>query len=108
MDETRTREQIDSHADAVERGDFDAVAADLSEELRPQAPEIVKSLPQPVTSATVVDVDFADDDPLTLARDRWAAADRPRRAGAVAGAGQISCGRCSAHGRARSSCAASE
>ena len=51
MDENRTKEQIHSHAEAVERGDFDAVIADFTEELQAQAPQIAQTLPQPVTSA---------------------------------------------------------
>ena len=34
MDENRTKEQIDSHADAVQRGDFDAVIADFTRSCR--------------------------------------------------------------------------
>ena len=50
MDEARTRDYIDQHADAVVRGDMDAILADFSEELRPGAPQIVNEvLPQPVT-----------------------------------------------------------
>ncbi len=62
MDEARTRDQIQRHAEAVERGDFDAVIADFTEELRAQAPQIAQTLPQPVTSATVMNVDFGDDE----------------------------------------------
>ena len=62
MDEARTKDQIQRHAEAVERGDFDTVIADLSEELQPQAPQIAQTLPQPVTSATVVSVEIGDDE----------------------------------------------
>jgi hypothetical protein len=62
MDEARTKDQIQRHAEAVERGDFDAVIADFTEELRSQAPQIAQTLPQPVTSATVVNVDFGADE----------------------------------------------
>jgi hypothetical protein len=62
MDEARTRDQIERHAQAVERGDFDAVIADFTEELRAQAPQIAQTLPQPVTSAIVIDVDFGEDE----------------------------------------------
>jgi hypothetical protein len=62
MDEARTRDQIQRHAEAVERGDFDAVIADFTEDLRAQAPQIAQTLPQPVTSATVMNVDFGDDE----------------------------------------------
>jgi hypothetical protein len=49
MEEARTRDHINQHADAVVRGDMDAILADFSEELRPGAPQIVNEvLPQPV------------------------------------------------------------
>jgi len=35
MDETTIRDHIQQHADAVARGDMDAVVADFAEELRP-------------------------------------------------------------------------
>ncbi len=62
MNEARTRDQIQRHAEAVERGDFDAVIGDFIEELRAQAPQIAQTLPQPVTSASVMNVDFGDDE----------------------------------------------
>jgi hypothetical protein len=45
MDEQQTRDQIEQHADAVIRGDMDAVVADFTEGLRPRVPEIAKGLP---------------------------------------------------------------
>jgi hypothetical protein len=49
MDEGETRDHINQHADAVVRGDMDAIVADFSEELRPSVPQIVRDvLPQPV------------------------------------------------------------
>ena len=55
MDEAQTRDHIDRHADAVIRGDMDAIVADFSEELRPGVPHIVQEvLPQPVTAAEVL------------------------------------------------------
>jgi hypothetical protein len=60
MDEERTRKQVTEHADAVVRGDMDTVVADFSDELQPQVPEIVKSLPQPVTAAEVLSLDVGD------------------------------------------------
>jgi hypothetical protein len=68
MDEQRTRDHIQQHADAVERGDTDAVVADFSERLRPQVPEIVKALPQPVTAAEVLSVDVGDSESVALIR----------------------------------------
>ena len=56
MDDAKTRNQIQQHADAVVRGDTDAVVADFSEALR-----------QPVTSAEVLSVQSGEtergDDP---------------------------------------------
>ena len=60
MDEAKTRDHIQAHADAVVAGDMDTVIADLSEELRPQAPELAKVLPMPVTEAEVVSLDVGD------------------------------------------------
>jgi hypothetical protein len=62
VDEARTRKQIEDHAAAVEAGDMDTVIGDFSEELRPQAPEIAKTLPQPVTNAEVLSIDMGDDE----------------------------------------------
>jgi hypothetical protein len=70
MDETRTKDHIQRHAEAVERGDFDTVVGDLSEELQAHADEIVKSLPQPVTSAKVLSVEVGDEE--TVAQIRYA------------------------------------
>jgi hypothetical protein len=39
MDEGKTRQYVQEHADAVARGDLEAAVADFSEELRPQAPQ---------------------------------------------------------------------
>jgi len=58
MDEGRTRDIVDAHAQAVVRGDMDAVVADLSEELQPQADEIGRTLPLPVTDADVLSLEI--------------------------------------------------
>jgi hypothetical protein len=68
MDEARTREHVQGHAEAVERGDMDAVVADFSEELQPQVPEIAKALPQPVTSAQVLSLEVDDDESVAVIR----------------------------------------
>jgi hypothetical protein len=39
IDETKTRDHIQQHADAVVRGDMDSVMADFTAELRPQVPD---------------------------------------------------------------------
>ena len=70
MDETKTREHIQRHAEAVERGDFETVIGDLSDELKPQAATIAQTLPQPVTSAKVVSVEVGDTE--TVARIHYA------------------------------------
>ena len=70
MDEARTKDQIQRHAEAVERGDFETVLGDLSPELQANAEQIVKSLPQPVTSAKVLSVDVGDEE--TVAQIRYA------------------------------------
>ncbi len=54
MDDRKTRKHVQAHADAVVRGDMDAVTADFSEELRPQVPQLAQLLPHPVTTAEVV------------------------------------------------------
>jgi hypothetical protein len=68
MNESKARECIQAHADAVVSGDFDHVVADFSEELRPQVPEIAKLLPQPVESAEVVSVEPGDDEAVAQIR----------------------------------------
>lgn len=60
MDDASTRKCIQDHADAVVRGDIDAVVADFVPEMRPHVPQIAQSLPQPVKSAEVVSVEVGD------------------------------------------------
>jgi hypothetical protein len=60
MDDRKTREHLQAHADAVVRGHMDTVIADVSEELRPQVPKLAKGLPQPVTAAEVLSLDIED------------------------------------------------
>lgn len=74
MDESTTRRQIDEHADAVVRGDMDTVIGDFCEELRPQAPEIAKELPQPTTSAEVLSVEVGEDE--SVAQIRYSGPDK--------------------------------
>jgi hypothetical protein len=70
MDETTIRDHIQQHADAVERGDMDAVVADFAEGLRPQVPQIAKALlPETVTKAEVLSVDIGD--PVSVAMIRY-------------------------------------
>jgi hypothetical protein len=68
MDDRKTREHIQAHADAVVQGDMDTVLADFSDELRPQAPELAKGLPQPVTGAEVLSVEVDDAESVATIR----------------------------------------
>jgi hypothetical protein len=69
MDEGKTREHVQGHADAVARGDLDAAVADFSEQLRPQAPQTAQELlPLPVTNAEVLSVDFDDSEAVAVIR----------------------------------------
>ena len=68
MDDQQTRDRIQQHADAVVRGDMDAVVADFTEGLQPHVPEIAKALPQPVTSADVLSVDVGDSESIAMIR----------------------------------------
>ena len=78
MDDRKTREHIQAHADAVVRGDMDTVVADFSEELRPQVPELAKGLPQPVTAAKVLSLDIEDAESVaTIRYGRQRRADAP-------------------------------
>jgi hypothetical protein len=56
MDDSSTRDHVQQHADAVVRGDMDALTADFAEELRPQMPQLARALPRPVTAAEVLSV----------------------------------------------------
>ena len=73
MDDATTRGHIQSHADAVVRGDMDAVVADFSEALRPQVPQLAQALPQPTTSAEVQSIDTGEDE--TVATIQYSGAD---------------------------------
>lgn len=69
MDEAQTRDHINQHADAVARGDMDAIVADFTEDLRPGVPQIVQEvLPQPVTAAEVLDIDVGDSEAVAMIR----------------------------------------
>jgi hypothetical protein len=68
MDEAKACSHIEDHADAVVRGDMDAVVADFKPELRPQVPHIAQVLPRPVTSADVMSVEIGDDESVAMIR----------------------------------------
>jgi hypothetical protein len=69
MDEAQIRGHINQHADAVVRGDMDAIVADFSEDLRPDVPQIVQDvLPQPVTGAEVLDIVVGNSEAVAMIR----------------------------------------
>jgi hypothetical protein len=68
MDDAKARSHIQEHADAVVRGDMDAVIADFSEELRPQVPQLATALPQPVTRAEVQSIEVGDEQAIATIR----------------------------------------
>ena len=68
MDDRKTREHIQAHADAVVQGDMDTVVADFSDELRPQVPGLAKGLPQPVTAAEVLSIEVEDPESVATIR----------------------------------------
>jgi hypothetical protein len=68
MDDQQTRAHINQHADAVVRGDMDAVVADFTENLQPHVPQIAQALPQPVTAADVLSVDVGDTESIAMIR----------------------------------------
>ena len=61
MDEATFRDYVQKHADAVQSGDVNALTDDFAAEMRPQIPEIAKSLPQPVTAAEVLSVETGEE-----------------------------------------------
>ena len=69
MDDTATRNKIQQHVDAVVRGDMEAAAADFSEDLRPQLPQIAGALPQPVVSAELLSLEVGEEE--AVATIRW-------------------------------------
>jgi hypothetical protein len=68
MDEQSMRDRAKEHADAVARGDIDAVVADFTEALQPHFPQIAEALPQPVTSAEVLSVEVVDGEGVAMIR----------------------------------------
>jgi hypothetical protein len=69
MDEAQARDHIHQHADAVVRGDVDAILADFSEDMRPDVPQIIQQvLPQPVTKAEGLNIDIGDSEAMALIR----------------------------------------
>lgn len=68
MDDAATRDHIQKHVDAFLRGDMDMVAADFSDELRPQLPQLAAALTEPVTGAELLSVDVGDERAVALIR----------------------------------------
>jgi hypothetical protein len=52
MHESKVEDHVRQHADAVVRGDMDAVVGDFAEALQPRVPELAQHLPQPVELRT--------------------------------------------------------
>lgn len=68
MDDQRTRRYIQGHADAVVRGDLEAVVSDFAEALRPRASQVVQGLPQPVRSAEILSVELSEAESVAVIR----------------------------------------
>jgi hypothetical protein len=68
MDDAATRSHIQEHANAVVRGDMDAVVADFSADLQPHVPQIAQALPLPVRTAEVLDVEIGDEQSVAMIR----------------------------------------
>ena len=66
MDERRTRDHVQQHADAVVNGDMDTVLADFQ---RSFGRRYLKSSRSPVTSAELLSIEI--DDPVTVALIRY-------------------------------------
>jgi hypothetical protein len=68
MDDATTTSHIEAHADAVVRGDMDAITADFSEALKPQVPQLAQLLPQPTTSADVQSIEIGNEESVSTIR----------------------------------------
>jgi hypothetical protein len=68
MDEAKTSRHVQEHADAVVRGDMEAVTNDFIEEMRAQVPEIGRALPMPVKSAEVLSLQVGDQESVAMIR----------------------------------------
>jgi len=68
VDDNQTRTCIQDHADAVVRGDMDAILEDFAPDLRPQVPQIAQVLPQPVNSAEVLGIDAGEEESTSTIR----------------------------------------
>lgn len=62
-----TRDHIQKHADAVVRGDTDTVAADFSEELRSQLPQLASALSR-LRAPRLLSVDVGDPQSVAMIR----------------------------------------
>jgi hypothetical protein len=68
MHESKVEDHVRQHADAVVRGDMDAVVGDFAEALQPRVPELAQDLPQPVESADVLEVDVGNSETSSTMR----------------------------------------
>lgn len=76
------QQTAEQHGQSIVRGDMEAVTGDIAEELHPQVPQVAGLLPQPTTSAEVVNLDvhddhsmcdirYSNDDASVTLRSRW-------------------------------------
>ena len=68
MDETTVRERAAAHGQAVVDRDFGKAGSDLTGDAEAHAPDVMKQLPRPTTSAEVVGVETRDDEIVCLIR----------------------------------------
>jgi hypothetical protein len=69
MDEATTKKHIEAHADAVVRGDLEAVVADFTENMRSEVPAMAQSLlPQPTKSADVQSIEVGEEEAVSTIR----------------------------------------
>ncbi len=90
MDEATVREHAEAHARAVKDGDLKSAGSDLTRESARQAPDVMGSIPSPVSSAEVKEIrqegeDFvavivySHEDVAATVESRWAERDgRPK------------------------------
>lgn len=62
MDETTVRERAQAHGQAVVDRDFGRAGSDLTGNAEADAPDVMKQLPRPTTSAEVVSVETRGDE----------------------------------------------
>jgi hypothetical protein len=73
MDENLVRKHAEAHGRAVMEREYERAADDLTDEAKANAGEVMRRLPQPITSADVLEVQSGSDE--VLARIRYAGVD---------------------------------